>query len=139
VRDLAGEDLNIIKELQLVRRTSLIVGTGMPLALPYQQSRESMLKITTLIHAETTTFRLEGRLAGPWVQELERCWDSVAGTMTTHPLTIDLSAVTYVDSDGKDLLKKVHRQGARLVASGCLTSCIVNEIVQVARRGERGK
>ena len=98
-----------------------------------------MLKITTLIHAESTTFKLEGRLAGPWVQELERCWDSVVGTMTTPPLIIDLSAVTYVDADGKDLLKKIHRQGGRLVAAGCLTSCIVNEIVHVARKGERGK
>ena len=98
-----------------------------------------MLKITTLIHAESTTFKLEGRLAGPWVQELERCWESIVGTMTTHPLIVDLSVVTYVDSDGKDLLKKIHRQGTRLVASGCLTSCIVNEIVQATRRGERAK
>ena len=111
----------------------------MPLALPCKQSRESMLKITTLINAKATTVRLEGRLAGPWVQELERCWDSVVGTMTTHPLTVDLSAVTYVDSDGKDLLKKIHRQGARLVASGCLTSCIVTEIVHIPRKGERAK
>jgi anti-anti-sigma regulatory factor len=98
-----------------------------------------MLKITTLMNAESTVLRLEGRLAGPWVQELERCWDSTAGTPTRHALSVDLSAVTYVDSDGKDLLKKVHRQGAKLIASGCLTSCIVNEIVQVARRGERAK
>ena len=111
----------------------------MSLALPCKQSRESMLKITTLIHAESTTFKLEGCLAGLWVQELERCWDSVVGTMTSHPLTVDLSAVTYVDSDGKDLLKKIHRQGTRLVASGCLTSCIVNEIVHATRRGERAK
>ena len=94
-----------------------------------------MLKITTLIHAESTTLRLEGRLAGPWVQELERCWDSTVGTATNHPLTVDLSAVTYVDSDGKDLLKKIHRQGTRLVASGCLTNCIVNEIVHVPLKG----
>jgi len=98
-----------------------------------------MLKITTVANEESTALRLEGRLAGLWVQELERCWDSVVGTTTNHPLTVDLSAVTYVDSDGKDLLKKIHMQGARLVASGCLTSCIVNEIVHVARRGERGK
>ena len=98
-----------------------------------------MLKITTVANAESTALRLEGRLAGPWVQELERCWDSVVGTTTNHPLTVDLSAVTYVDSDGKDLLKKIHRQGARLVASGCLTSCIVNEIVGVVRRDERRK
>jgi anti-anti-sigma regulatory factor len=111
----------------------------MVLAISYGRGRESMLKITTLTNPESTTFRLEGRLAGPWVQELERCWDSIVGTTTNHPLTIDLSAVTYVNSDGKDLLKKIHMQGTKLVASGCLTSCIVNEIVHVARRGERAK
>jgi anti-anti-sigma regulatory factor len=111
----------------------------MPLALPYKQRRESMLKITTLIHAESTIFKLEGRLAGPWVQELERCWVSTVGTKRRYPLSVDLSAVTYVDSGGKDLLKKLHQNGVKLVASGCLTSCIVNEIVHVARRGERGK
>ena len=98
-----------------------------------------MLKITTLTKAESIVLRLEGRLGGPWVQELERCWDSVVGSTTNHLLTVDLSAVTYVDSDGKDLLKKIHKQGAKLVASGCLTSCIVNEIVHVAQRGECGK
>jgi hypothetical protein len=91
-----------------------------------------MLKITTLVNAKSTVLRLEGRLAGPWVQELGLCWDSTVGMTTNHPLSVDLSAVTYVDSDGKDLLKKIHRQGATLVASGCLTSCIVNEIVHDA-------
>jgi anti-anti-sigma regulatory factor len=98
-----------------------------------------MLKITTLTNAESTTLKLEGRLAGPWVQELEQCWDSLVGMTTNHPLSVDLSAVTYVDSDGKGLLKKIHQQGATLIASGCLTSCIVSEIAQVARRGERAK
>lgn len=98
-----------------------------------------MLKITTLTNTESTTFRLEGRLAGPWVQELERCWMSTVGTRTRHPLYVDLSAVTYVDSDGKDLLKKLHQQGAKLVASGCLTSCIVKEIARAVPRGERMK
>ena len=91
-----------------------------------------MLKITTLTHAESTILRLEGCLRGPWVRELERCWDSTVATTTNHSLSVDLSAVTYVDSEGKGLLKKIHQQGATLVASGCLTSCIVNEIVHDA-------
>ena len=95
-----------------------------------------MLKITTLTNAESIILRLEGRLAGPWVQELERCWGSTVGTTTNLPLSVDLSAVTYVDSDGKNQL---HQQGAKLVASGCLTSCIVSDIAQVARKGERTK
>lgn len=97
-----------------------------------------MLKITTLTNAESTVLRLEGRLAGTWVQELETCWDLTVDT-TNYPLSVDLSAVTFVDSDGKDLLRRIHQQGATLVASGCLTSCIVNEIVHVARRDERAK
>jgi len=112
---------------------------GMPLAIPYGRGKKSMLKITTLTNAESIILRLEGRLAGPWVQELERCWGSTVGTTTNLPLSVDLSAVTYVDSDGKNLLKKLHQQGAKLVASGCLTSCIVSDIAQVARKGERTK
>ena len=98
-----------------------------------------MLKITTLIHAESTTLKLEGRLAGPWVQELERCWVSTVGMRKRYPLSVDLSAVTYVDSDGKDLLKKLHQEGVTLVASGCLTSCLVREIADDVRGGERMK
>src|SRR5512140_1321359 len=109
---------------------NLPLTAGMLLAIPYGLKRESMLKITTLTSAESTVLRLEGRLAGPWVQELELCWDSTVGRMTNSPLSVDLSAVTYVDSDGKDLLKRIHQRGAKLIASGCLTSCIVNEIVQ---------
>jgi anti-anti-sigma regulatory factor len=111
----------------------------MPLALPYKQGRESMLKITTLINPESTTFKLEGSLAGPWVQELEKCWLSTVCTNKRHPLSVDLSAVTYVDSGGKDLLKKLHQQGATLVASGCLTNCLVREISQDVRRVGRTK
>lgn len=98
-----------------------------------------MLKITTLTEAEATTLRLEGRLAGPWVRELERCWISTVGTKTNSPLCVDLSAVTYVDGEGKDLLKRMYHDGIKLVASGCLTSCLVREITQAVRSGERAK
>ena len=98
-----------------------------------------MLKITTLTNAESTAFRLEGRLAGPWVEELKRCWLSTVSAKTRHPISVDLSAVTYVDAEGKELLNMIYQAGAKLIASGCLTSCIVNEIVHVARRGARAK
>ena len=106
----------------------------MPLALPYRQGRESMLKITTLIQTESVTLRLEGRLAGPWVQELERCWASAVVDRKKHHCSVDLSAVTYVDSEGKGLLKKIHQEGAKLLASGCLNSCLAKEISQGVRR-----
>jgi len=120
-------------------KINLYLFAGTPLAIPDERDNEPMLKITTLTKSESTALRLEGRLAGPWVEVLERCWDSLAGTTTNHPPSVDLSAVTYVDSDGKDLLRKLHQQGAQLIASGCLTRCIVNEIARVGRVGDRTK
>ena len=96
-----------------------------------------MLKITTHKHSDSTTFQLEGRLAGPWVEELKRCWTSAATQAEKHPFSLDLSGVTYVDTAGKELLKAIHREGATLVASGCLMNCLVRELTQTVQGGEQ--
>ena len=54
-----------------------------------------MLKITTRREAGALVFQLEGKLAGPWVQELERCWRSAPGTRQSR---VDLSSVTFIDA-----------------------------------------
>jgi anti-anti-sigma regulatory factor len=97
-----------------------------------------MLKITCHTETHSTTLQLEGRLAGPWVEELERSWASAVSDRNKRPLRIDLSAVTYVDAGGKDLLKRLYREGAEFVASGCLTSCIVEEITRLVG-GAKGR
>jgi anti-anti-sigma regulatory factor len=89
-----------------------------------------MLKITLQSEAKVLLFRLEGKLAGPWVKELERCWRSAADTQQSYPVRVDLSAVTFIDADGKALLGQMYREGAELVALRCLNKCIVEEIMQ---------
>lgn len=93
-----------------------------------------MLKITTRIESDVLFFGLEGKLAGPWVKELEQCWRSAIGTQKNNPVRVDLSSVTFIDEEGKELLKEMHRQGAELVASGCLNKCIVEGIMQSAEK-----
>jgi hypothetical protein len=80
------------------------------------------------------TFALEGKLAGPWVREMELCWRSAAGTQQIHPVRVDLSSVTFIDADGKDLLGRMYREGAKLVATGCLNKCIVEGITHSEER-----
>jgi len=89
-----------------------------------------MLKITMQVTADVMTFALEGKLAGPWVKEAELCWRSAAETQQIHPVHVDLSSVTFIDEDGKELLRKMYQQGAKLVAAGCLNKCIVERIVR---------
>jgi len=92
------------------------------------------LKITMQIAAGGMTFELEGKLAGPWVKELELCWRSAAGTQQIYPVRVDLYSVTFIDEDGKDLLGRMHREGAKLVATGCLNKCIVEGIMHSEER-----
>ena len=89
-----------------------------------------MLKITIQTDATGTVFELEGKLAGPWVQELEGCWRRAVAA--DHPPRVMLKAVTFIDDAGRTLLAEMHRQGAELAAEGCMTRAIVEE---VARRG----
>ena len=85
-----------------------------------------MLKITTKTDAVKTTFELEGKLAGAWVNELERCWREIP---SCHTVKISLEAVTFIDDEGKKLLARLHASGAELKAAGCMTKCIVQEII----------
>jgi hypothetical protein len=71
-----------------------------------------MLRVTP-IHAEgATTLKLEGDLSGPWVDELRRCWASLAEQRI--PVEIDLRAVYFLDLEGTTLLLGMQRDGVRL-------------------------
>ena len=94
-----------------------------------------MLKITTQIEEGVMTFRVEGKLAGPWVKELERHWRTVASSQPTRRMRVDVSSATFIDEGAKDLLRTMHREGAQLVATGCLNKSIIEEIMRLQVRG----
>ena len=85
-----------------------------------------MLKIDTQNDGATIIFDLEGKLAGPWVGELEHCWRQAV--MDDRRVRVVLKMVTFIDGDGRRLLTNMHRRGAELVAQGCMTKAIVEEI-----------
>ena len=86
-----------------------------------------MLKVTTTNQNQTVTLKLEGKLAGPWVQEVTRVWDDTARSPRSG-YVIDLRSVTFIDSPGRALLATMSRDGAQLIATDCLTRNIVDEI-----------
>src|SRR5262249_22852257 len=87
-----------------------------------------MLRITTHDHPGALTFQLEGKLAGPWVQELEDCWQRSVASQRKPVLRFDLTGMTYVDAAGKRCLAARHTEGAEFVACGCLMRAVVAEI-----------
>jgi hypothetical protein len=94
-----------------------------------------MLKITTQTDATGTVLELEGRLAGPWVHELEGCWRKAAAVEGT--VRVMLCAVTFIDDQGRNLLAEMYQHGAELVAEGCMNKLIVEEITKDKLAGRR--
>jgi ABC-type transporter Mla MlaB component len=74
--------------------------------------------------------KLEGRLCGPWVHELERAWSELAHSTPERPIKVDLSGVSTIDSEGKKLLASMLREGADLRAAYLMTKYIVDELRQ---------
>ncbi len=87
-----------------------------------------MLRIT--IHDSPSEYRLhlEGRLAGPWVRELELCWQTAQSTVQNQILTVDLRDADFVDSAGEQLLAAMHQHGAKFLAASPMTKNLVARI-----------
>jgi ABC-type transporter Mla MlaB component len=89
-----------------------------------------MLRITVYDNPESLTFQLEGRLAGPWVRELEECWRRTPAGRRRPTVRFDLAGVTFIDAAGKAFLAAMHRQEAEFIAADCLTRAVVAEITK---------
>jgi anti-anti-sigma regulatory factor len=99
-----------------------------------------MLRIDVIDEPESASLTLAGKLKGQWVRELEKCWQSAISDDPRHSVIVNLAAVNFIDSDGKELLGRMHRNGARLVATGCLMKAIVAEIeAEVGLPDHRGE
>jgi anti-anti-sigma regulatory factor len=90
-----------------------------------------MLRITVEERGDRIVFRIEGKLRGPWVPELERCWRSTATHTHAKFFSVDLDHVDFVDDRGKALLTEMNSAGVELIATGCAMRSIVQQIAAV--------
>jgi len=87
-----------------------------------------MLRISVEEGPQQIALRLEGRLAGAWVKELEDAWRDVDSKRQTRLVSLDLSSVNHVDQAGEYLLALMSRRGVQLVASGVAMSELCRKI-----------
>jgi outer membrane protein len=87
-----------------------------------------MMKATVLQEGKQVTVKVEGRLTGPWVEELARSWSQASAIGGPEAVSIELAGVSFIDEAGKELLRRICGAGTRLEAAGCLTRAIVDEV-----------
>lgn len=87
-----------------------------------------MLRIYIHDQVPVTSFVLEGKLVGPWVEELEKCWETALAAHPKRTMLVDLADVSFIDGDGRALLGRMRQQGVKLLSTGVLINAIVAEI-----------
>jgi anti-anti-sigma regulatory factor len=75
----------------------------------------------TIQTSDVALMKLEGSVKGPWVDELRKAWLTLAKMTGGEPMSIDLGAVSFIDTRGRNLLLRMQREGVALKgASGFL-------------------
>jgi len=98
-----------------------------------------MIRVSQIHEDEQQRLLVEGMLSGEWVDVLEGCWLEAPRTPDGAPLRIDLSGVTYVDDKGRELLARLIRDGAELLARGVMTRALIEEITEKFAKARNGK
>lgn len=96
-----------------------------------------MLKISTEMLSDELMLVLEGSLSGPWVGEVESVWHRTSTGREARRVRVDLSGVTFVSEEGKQLLEQICASGAEIVSSDLLTRALADELSHKHR--EAGK
>jgi hypothetical protein len=81
------------------------------LSISQQEQPSSMLRITVLeSSARATTLRVQGRIAGPWVEELRiTCKEHIGSSQAQ--LYLELEEVSFADDTAVAYLKQLQDQG----------------------------
>ena len=96
-----------------------------------------MLRITVEDKSEAMVLKLEGRLAGPWVAELDRLWAETSKERAGRKIQLDLRATTFADADGVRSLRSIYEQsGAEILSGTPWTQHLAQEIQSTTHVGQ---
>ena len=92
-----------------------------------------MLRISTDTTPQGTIIKVEGRLAGPLVLELERIWHEVRVGDFARPTIVDVCGVTFIDGKGKGMLKVTCDEGVSFRSCGPDITATIDAIKQCSQ------
>jgi len=87
-----------------------------------------MLRVTVEDLGTALSLKVEGRLAGVWVPELEQSWRMLVARSPGVALIVDLTHTDFVDLAGKYLLSLMYQSGVQFRANSPYMKTLVDEI-----------
>jgi hypothetical protein len=74
-------------------------------------------------------FELAGRLNREGARRLDQDWRTASSVIGDRRLLVDMTFVTQVDEQGRDLITRWHRDGARLIANSKASRALAESII----------
>jgi anti-anti-sigma regulatory factor len=93
------------------------------------QAGKFIMRITIQEEApKSITLKIEGRVTGATVPELNRAWQDLATSLGTRKLSVDLRGVTFIDTAGRTVLAEIHsKTNADFLADTPMTKYFADE------------
>lgn len=90
------------------------------------------VKITQIVETtnERIFLRIEGKLLGGDAELLEEAFDSLK---TNHGVEIDMSGITFIDSDSASAIRRLERKGAVLTG----VDFFIKTVIETYKKGNK--
>jgi len=89
------------------------------------------LRITIEENGQAMVLKLEGRVVGPWVDELDHLWDRTSASLAARKLSLDLRDTTFADAGGIRVLRAIYSQtDAAILTNSPWTQYLAEEITR---------
>ena len=97
-----------------------------------------MLRVITERQGNRYSLDLHGTVGGDWVKVLEQHWRAIMDAAPTATVTVVLSNVDFIDSDGEQLLQQMADDDVAFVVAGCMNRYVIERLKPNVVAAERG-
>ena len=87
-----------------------------------------MLRISVIDSRTERQLVLEGKLIGPWVEELRKAWKTANGEIAGRVLVVDVKNVCVISQEGENALLELMSEGAMFRCSGVVTKHLIQQL-----------
>jgi hypothetical protein len=98
-----------------------------------------MLRVMTERQGHSYRLDLHGTLGSEWVGVLEQHWRSIVDEVPSAKVTLVLSNVDFIDSDGERLLQRMVDDDVDFVVAGCMNRYVIDRLKPAVRAAEGGR
>jgi hypothetical protein len=87
-----------------------------------------MLRVISERQGDRYRLDLHGTLGSEWVAVLEQHWRSIMDDVPFARVTLVLSTVDFIDSDGERLLQRMADDGVEFAVAGCMNRYVIDNL-----------